>query len=71
MLGAHLNGDEVIAMAEQMKTIETWRPNVPKTQDSATKYGAHDVPDAKAPEQPNPSDPGNTGTTPGTNAKVG
>jgi hypothetical protein len=39
----------------------------------ATKYGGHDEAGkpVDVPKQPNPSDPGNTGTTPGSNADVG
>lgn len=61
-------------MAEATKITETWRPNVPPTSGAAAaKYGGHEVKEAgsKTVEQPNPSDPGNTGTTPGTVADVG
>jgi hypothetical protein len=39
----------------------------------AAKYGGHDEAGkpAEVPEQPNPSDPANTGTTPGSVADVG
>jgi hypothetical protein len=39
----------------------------------AAKHGGHDDAGkpAEAPKQPNPSDPGNTGTTPGSNADAG
>ncbi len=60
-------------MAEATKAVES---KGGKGQDAglAAKYGGHDAPKGpavEAPEQPNPSDPANTGTTPGSVAEVG
>jgi hypothetical protein len=62
-------------MAEASGKVQTWRPNMPQGQKSAEAlYGGHDAATGKpqeAKDDINPSDPANTGTTPGSNAKVG
>jgi len=54
---------------------EPANPNPPhEPNPQAAKYGGHDEraePAAKVTQDPNPSDPGNTGTTPGSNAANG
>jgi hypothetical protein len=61
-------------MADDTKVTQTWSPNVPHAKEAAAKYGGHEGPaaaDGGERAQPNPSSPGNTGTTPGTNAQNG
>jgi len=54
-------------MPQPTDPAQSHDPNQPDA-----RYGGHDEPAAvQTPEQPNPSDPANTGTTPGSNADNG